>query len=395
MSDLLKHIVEIELALKAPAKSEPEVAKRRKRVRDAVRAIASLVPDPDPHTNLAETLRGAVASCPSQEKRTLATLYLRLLGSSDLLTETDIQKCRRQIVSLVEDKCPDLTKGLFKPDELNHVKIEAMARVHQSACRCIEPLAESFVSLQDLANRRQKIMRSMSKRKYKGYLNPFGYDSVLGLVDSLLGQVGSIVQAQGHDLQSTLQQLVDDIPIQLENCRKTQTFVFTEYAMPFLERLQQSARTMKDGLPGTFACRISVPDAVWEVEKRYPLHRVGAEIEVAVPLSVVGPGVAQNVTTSCVADNCTVKSAEMILGNVAPGPLVLPLVIELTEPASELQPMIEVKWSVVGDPEERQEVLTTLIRDSERTSIGNSLSNRPPTTLRSPTTKTSTVAAMC
>ena len=166
MSGTFKHIVDIEAALLAPAKSKPDIANSRKRVRDAVQAIASL--DPDQHATLADTLRNGVESCPSQQKRTLATLYLRLLGCSKLLTETDIRKCRRQIVSLIEEKCPDLTKGLFKPDDLNHVKIEAMTRVHQSACKCIEPLGESFASLQDLANRHQKIMRSMSKRKYKG-----------------------------------------------------------------------------------------------------------------------------------------------------------------------------------------------------------------------------------
>ena len=75
-------------------------------------------------------------------------------------------------------------------------------------------------------------------------------------------------------------------------------------------------------------------------------------------------------TTSCDADNCTVKSAEMSLGNVGPGPLVLPLVIELTESVTELQPMIEIKWNVLGDREEHREVFTTLIRASERTLIG-------------------------
>ena len=200
MSDSFKPVKEVELALAAGAKSKSEVTNSRERVRDAIQAITSLAPDA--HSTLAGTLRGGIASCPSQEKRTLAMVYLRLLGSSDLLTETDIRKCRREIVSFVEENCPDLTKGLFEPSDQNHVKFEAMTSIHQSACKCIEPLAESFASLQDLANRRQKIMSSMNKRKYKGYLSPFGYDSVLRLVDSLLGQVGSIVQARGHDLQS-------------------------------------------------------------------------------------------------------------------------------------------------------------------------------------------------
>ena len=234
MADLLKHVAEVESALETLAGNSIERDKARRRIRNAVQGIASI--PPDARLTLAETIRRAVASCPSNDKRTLAVVLVRMVGVTDLLTDVDMQKCRKEIVGVVEDTCPDLTKNLFGHDEMNHEKIEAIAAIHQRACGSLEPLVQPFVSLPDLAERRQNIMRSINGSRHKGYLGTFGFNPVLLLVRSLLSQVDKVVEARGHELQTTVQQLLEDIPIQKENCGKIGTFVSAEFAMPFLER---------------------------------------------------------------------------------------------------------------------------------------------------------------
>ena len=64
-------------------------------------------------------------------------------------------------------------------------------------------------------------MRSLNNRTCKAYLSAFGYNSVKQVLESVLGQVDSVVQAHGHELQRTIQQLLEDIPIQLETCRRS------------------------------------------------------------------------------------------------------------------------------------------------------------------------------
>ena len=392
MSDLLPTVAEIESVFKTHSKNGLRRDEARRRVRNGLQHIASLPPDSS--LTLSETIKGAVASCPSQDKRTLAIVLVRLVGVSELLSERDIQQCRKEIVNVIEDVCPDLTKDLFDHNHMNHEKIVEIGGIHRSACGSLEPLGQPFASLRDLAERRQDIMRSINRRKYQGYLGTFGYKIVLPLVRSLLGQVDLVVNAQGHELQTTIQQLLEDIPIQMENCEKVGTFVTTDFAMPFLQRLYASALAVKDRMAADFACEIRVPEAEYEGEKGYPLHRVGAEIEVSVPLVNSGPGVAQNVTSYCVADNCKVQNAETRLGNVEPGSFVLPLVIELTEPTSKLMPMAEVKWSMVGDPDQHSATFTTLIRDNGRTSNGKGWPRNTRTALKSPTMTTSMVDAM-
>ena len=320
MPDLLKHVAEIESVFRMHVPAARGVDKERKQIRNAIQAIASL--SPDPSLTLADTIILAIRLCPSQAKRTLSAVMIRLVSTSGLLTDRDIQKCRREIVTQIEDVCPDLTNGLFQSNYQNHDKVEAIKNIHYNACSNLDQLLEPFVSLQDLAKRRQSIMRSLNQGKTKSYLAPFGFMSVQQLVGSLLGQVDSVIQASGHELQTRMEQLIEGIPIQHENCERIGTFVTTEYALPFLKHLEMAATAMKDRFSAEFACNISVPKAALRVEKRYPLHLIGSEIEIFIPLNNDGPGVAQNVTTFCMVEHGEVKNPETNLGPINPGPFI-------------------------------------------------------------------------
>ena len=366
MQDPLRHVAACDSVLETHHLAGPQTDEARKRIRGVIQALAALPQDSD--LTLPDTISLGVASCPSQARRTLAAVMIRLLSSNGPLTEDDMQRCRRGIVTLVEDACPDLTKDLFEPTDQNHEKIEAIKRIHHTACEHLDQLLQPFASLQDLAKRRRAIMHSINHGKSKGYLAAFGYNTVRPLVESLLAQVESVAGARGHHLQATMQQLVEDIPVQMDHCKKIGTFVTTEYAVPFLERLATTATAMKGRLAADFACRITVPDAAREAEKRYPLHLIGSTVEISVILNNEGPGAAQDVTTFCVVEGGDVTNAETSLGTVDPGPFVLTLLIDLTEPQTELLADVDVTWSVVGDPKQHRESFTTLIR-GQRTDI--------------------------
>ena len=224
-------------------------------------------------------------------------------------------------------------------------------------------------------------MQSINNRKAKAYLSAFGYEPIRDLLESLLGQVEDVTQSRGYQLQTTMEQLVEDIPIQLEQCEKNQTFVTNLYVIPFLERLQTSAHTFRERLAADFACHITVPDSAREAQKRYPLHLVGSTVEISVTLHNDGPGTAQNVTTFCVAEYCEVKNAETSLGAVDPGPFVVTMLIELTEPQIELHATIEVSWRVVGDPQNHRETFTTAIRGQRTDLDWAELESRQPYSL--------------
>ena len=212
MDNLLCHVSVIDSLVQQHSPAKPATASVRRQLRNQILSLAPLPTDSD--LTLAKAIGAATASCPSPAKRTLAAVLLRLASSSGTLTEEDLKDCRRDIVQLVETACPDLTKDLVNTSDQNHEKIEALKHIHHDACEKLEQLHQPFASLQDLAMRRRSIMKSINHKKAKSYLNAFGFNTVHQLIESLLGQVESIVQARGHELQTTIQQLLEDIPTQ-------------------------------------------------------------------------------------------------------------------------------------------------------------------------------------
>ena len=371
-----KYVAELEEALQAETKSSDGV---RRRACTAIQGLAGL--QIDSRVPITQAISLAVKQCPIETRRSLSAVLIRLIGISELFTPEEMRECRREIVSLVETSMPDMTKGAFQSADQSHEKLEAITRIHRHACDQLEPLVQPFASLPDLARRRQEIMRSIKQSKAKNYLVTFGYDTVLPVVDSLLNQVASIDSSEGYRLQATMAQLLSDLPLQIEQCRQIRTFISTEYVLPFLESVQAEAVTMNETLAANFACNISVPDAAREIEKNYPLHTVGSTIELSVILNNDGPGAAQNVSTFCVADDSEVKSPEAILGTVEPGPFVITIQVELTEPLASLQVDVEVTWYTVGDPQAKRRNFTATIR-GQRTDIDwNQLALRQPYSL--------------
>ena len=376
MPELNEHVEAIESVLKTQVDNKYWRDLVQQKVKHALQLIAKL--SENSNQSLAETIRDGVTRCPNREKRLLAVALVRLMGVSNLFTEHDIQYFRKELVSFIEEQCSDLTKGLFEASALNHEKIDAIERIHQNACASLAPLAQSFVSLRDLAERRQNIMRSINGNTFKGYLGAFGYKSIAASIESLLAQVATVVSVHGHTLQTTIQRLLEDIPIQIENCQSIESFVSIEFAVPFLEHLHQCAREEKEQMTAEFECEIRHSIGAVEGEKGYPLHLIGESVNVHLPLVNSGPGVAQNVTSYCVAEACEVQNPDTRLGNVEPGPFVLPLRIKLTEATAELTPIVEVKWNVVGDPEVHSLTFYPRIR-GQRTDINwERLAQRQP-----------------
>ena len=72
-------------------------------------------------------------------------------------------------------------------------------------------------------------------------------------------------------------------------------------------------------------------------------------MSISIPLRNTGPGVAQNVRAYSVTDDCDIRNEEMHLGEVAPGPFVLRVIVKVTEPRERIDIVVEIKWDVVGD----------------------------------------------
>lgn len=351
----------------------------RKSIRMVLQEFADL--SGDASISLAETVIEACDSCPSASRRSLGSLLIRILSSTETFSESDLRTCRKNIVKFVESNCLDFTTGLLDQRANNHEKLDALKMVHRNACDRLDPLRQSFVSLNDLAGRRERIMRSLSHKPSKAYLQAFGYGVVEPMVASILSQIEDLVQASGHELHVAMQQFVDDIEKHLAGLDGQHSFLFETYAKPFFVQVHHAARSRKASLVGEFACEISGPKKLLDLPKKYPLHLVGSRFEVSIPLVNSGPGSAQNVRTVCMSDDCAVGNEETQMGNVNPGQFVLQLVVQVIAPCEALGIEVEVMWNVVGDPEEHRFPFTVRIRGQPTDIDWNKLAEVQPYTL--------------
>ena len=217
-------------------------------------------------------------------------------------------------------------------------------------------------------SRRQTITRDMNHGPTKNYLSAFGFKAVGPSVIGLLGQIEKLVESEGYELQENIQRVLETIEEEISTYTNTHTFVVEEYMLPFLNQVQTSVRKRQENMAEKFACTITTPSGSYELEKKYPLHLLGSQIHISVPLTNNGPGTAHNVRAYCVADYCNVQSDELSIGNVRPGSFILPLIVSVTQSRASLSLEVEIKWTVVGDTSDHTREFSVKI-EGQRTDL--------------------------
>ena len=345
MTDLHEDICQIETAIRDLRTGVLDLPEARRTIHDSLQSLAQITPDPV--LSLAATFEAVANAGAIETKGIVGSLSIRLVSEPNILTPEDLDKCRRHIVRHIEKGCRGLIPTQW-PSQ-THEKLESLKLIHHEAGERLTHLRQPFSSLEDMISRRQMLTRELNHGLTKTYLNAFGFRSVLASVASLFKLVDEVVSAQGHELQLRMQALLERISDDISQYEHVPTFVVQEFMLPFLQQVQTVARSTQEKMPERFACAIDVPVSPYQLERKYPLHVVGSEIYIPVPLNNTGPGVAQNVRADCLADGCVVQSEETNLGEVQPGPFILTLVVKITEPRDIIDLVVEIKWGAVGD----------------------------------------------
>ena len=282
----------------------------------------------------------------------LAATTVLLVSTPGLLPATIRANAGRHILRVIDHGHPRiLSNHDIDRNSQTHEQFDALNRIHSTACEHLSPLAQPFSALHDLSGRRQTIMRSLNHGSIQPYLNPLGFQEVRTAISSLLSLTEKTIDAPDHNLQTNLQNMSETLEDDLDTFRNIDSFIVQDYCLPFLTSLELAARAFRDNMAERFECTIPAPPSSFEVEKKYPLHRPDATIELHVPLTNDGPGTAQNVRAYCIADNCDVRSDDTHLGAIEPGAFVLPLVARVTQPVDSLEFQVVIDWEAIGDAE--------------------------------------------
>ena len=346
MSSLQNFVYRIESALHELDTGVLDQRKVRRIIGDSLQNLAQIPSDPS--LSLPDTLKEIAQSSSDSLNKEIGLVSIRLCCSK-ILSSANLTECRPYIVQLIEKSCSQLTKNIWtNKNSQSHEKLEQVMQIHRDACDQLEYLKNPFTSLQDLSGRRNMIMKALNFGPTKFYLSAFEFDSVLASVASLLAFVDRVTKSQGYELQTSSRELQEKIADDLSQYDNVPTFIVREYFLPFLKHAQIAAIELQDTLSKKFACEIVVPPSPYKPEKIYPLHILDSKIQIFVPLTNKGSGIAQNVIAHCVANHCNVQD-EIILGNLKPGSFILTLDILVTEPRKSIDLEVEIQWDVVGD----------------------------------------------
>ena len=324
----------------------------RKNLRRLLHTLANIPPDtPRSFADIFETV---VTQKENISNPSLAAITVLLISTPRLLPETIRDNSARHILRIIDQGNPLLlSDNEIDENSQNFEKFDALNRIHLTACEYLSPLSQHFSALHDLYGRRQALMKSLNHGPLKSYLNPLGFQEVRITVSSLLSLTQKTLDAPDNLLQTNLQNLSETLEDDFSTFRHINSFIVQNYLLPFLTCLEAATQTFRDNMADRFECAISASPSSLEIEKKYPLHRPDASIELHVPLTNVGPGTAQHVRAYCIADNCDILSDDTHLGAIEPGAFILPIVAKVTQPTESLEFQVVIDWEVIGQPESR------------------------------------------
>ena len=315
----------------------------------------------------------------------LASIIIRLIAKEDLIPSTLRDRMRLSIVKIVEKGGPQHLLPKRVDNEpwkklQSHVKILHIAQLHEHACQRLQSLRRDIISLEALNQIRQPIMENLGDKRTQAYLAPFDFQSVRHSVNLVLKFVDNAVSCPDHEFQEKIHGLSELIDREIDRYENCNTFLSKNYMVPFLTSICDCANSLRAERVANFKCKILPLEDPYRPFKKYPLHVVGHEMQILVPLNNGGPGVAQDVIVSCESEQSevNVKTDDVHLGNISAGRFILPLIIELSKGYTEIELTVLIKWRIVDNLLENEEIFSVIVRGQKTDVDWNALHLKEP-----------------
>jgi hypothetical protein len=294
-----------------------------------------------------------------QNHRYSAILLLRCVGVRNLLPDPNAtNQIIRSTVTLCEGALPEIISFLKLDNRQQNLdKFSTLCGFHARILEILSPLRVPYGDINALLNSRKEILGSLNHSIVRLYGGPFLINETRSTIESIFGRMSRVLE--------TSPSLLTDI----EECQRSiasakietvtiPTFLNCEFLNPFLETAETVLNEFVHTLRGKFATSISLAQAGMELQKRYPLHEAGREIEIAIPFRNMGPGLATNLVISATSttEDILLGGPSINLGNVLPGEFSVVLDAMIIEPTTKFKLMLYLDWGEIGNPARKGEV---------------------------------------
>jgi hypothetical protein len=314
--------------------------------------------------------------------RIAAIILLRCLGVQGLLPAPNhTNQIVRSTVQLCEGAAPEIMRFLKIDDKLQNIeKYNALTNCHQRLSEVLSPLQVPYGDLNALLNARKEILGSLNHSIIRQYCSPFLLKEVRSTVESIIGKLARLSET-ALSLLTDIEECNRAIVAARSEAITTSTFLTNNFLIPFLSNSEQAVAGFVVTLRGRFSTAISLTRAAGhQLQKKYPLHECGRELQVAIPFKNSGPGLATNVEVSATSnsDEIMLGSGFINLGNVLPGEFSVILDAIVISPTAAFPLMMHVSWGEIGDPTRKEDIFEVEVVAQASTIDWQSLEYKTP-----------------
>ncbi len=291
----------------------------------------------EPNLTLAEALENISQEAPINSRRPISIFLLRLLALDNFFpTHNSENAIERKLITLIEPNLEDFyNRQNIKKTDQTYQKLEKLRRIHSEVCDQLAPLKALNSNTDTSKSDKQSILRALGDKTLKQYCSPYDFLKLHNHIETILDKSIAISMNKDPNFTVRIADLRKDLTEQLDYCEKSRTFFTENFYMPFLKTISERTENIFKNSAEDFACEIkSRHGEKFKFERKYPLHKVGEKIRIAIPITNIGPGVACN--TKVVIDNrnedtVDILTEEIILGQLLKGEFEIPIEIEIYE----------------------------------------------------------------
>ena len=330
--------------------SDAELKKARIEIRDILQEYSNI--GLDSNLSLSDTIQ-KISISNTSEARNICIFILRVNSPSNAFPELISGKNINSIIIVLSEKfLADVYNRLnIQNKAQNHIKIEKLYEGYAQYCEMLSILSNIPEKIDSICAQQQPIMKAINDRTLNSFLAPYDFAQTKTAISSILTQVVDFSKSSDNTFNRKYKELIDLLEDESSLCDNNSTFITKEFYKPFLDTLIKTITTEANSAKEKFYCEIQGKNGPeLTLDKKYPLHVVGKEIRIFMPVYNTGPGIADGVTAHISTDSqcVSVQTKSVALGEIPKGNFVIPVTFIITSPAEEVNLEIIISWKTVG-----------------------------------------------
>ena len=323
----------------------------RKEVRRILQEFSGI--EVDRSKSLAETLEDISKYRDKKSFHSISIFILRLLSVEGFFpTGSNSSNFDVWVVAIIENTFDELYKifNIHKKEQ-TYLKIGKLINIVNYCNEKLSCLTTLSPRIETISETRSTIQKSLADNALNSFLSPYDFVRIKTSIGAILAQVIKLSNTADYTFERKLKDLSDLIQDEILYCQQHHTFLTDKYYQPFLQQVESATNAIANKSKENFICKIYSPRGEKILlEKRFPLHLAGSKIQVIIPLTNGGPGIAERVSATCFIDseNALLGNEIVELGSIPPGDFIIPITVELFEECDELSIFGSVSWKIIG-----------------------------------------------